>query len=83
MCQHTARRLARCLQQVIDLYKLCDGNLLGFVTGNVFSHYLMPWELQSTLQASGIEWPELGNHIPSMAHLIQLALDVFMRSLGV
>jgi len=43
----------------------------------------MTRELQSTLEASGIEWPALRNHIPCMAHVIQLALGAFMSSLSV
>jgi len=43
----------------------------------------MRHELQSTLEASGIEWPALRNHIPCMAHVIQLALGAFMSSLRV
>jgi len=43
----------------------------------------MTGELQSTLEASEIEWPALRNHIPCMAHVIQLALGAFMSSLGV
>jgi hypothetical protein len=43
----------------------------------------MTHELQTTLEASGIKWPALRNHIPCMAHIIQLALGAFMRSLGV
>jgi len=43
----------------------------------------MTRELQSTLEASGVEWPELRNHIPRMAPVIQLALGAFMSSLGV
>jgi len=43
----------------------------------------MTHELQSTLEASGIEWPALRNHIPCRAHIIQLALGAFMSSLGV
>ena len=43
----------------------------------------MTRELQSTLEASGIELPALRNHIPCMAHVIQLALGTFMSSLGV
>jgi len=39
--------------------------------------------LQSTLEASGIEWPALRNHIPCMAHIRKLALGAFMSSLGV
>ena len=43
----------------------------------------MTRELQTTLEASGIEWPALRNHIPCMAHIIQLSLGAFMSSLGV
>ena len=43
----------------------------------------MTRKLQLTLEASGIEWPALRNHIPCMAHVIQLALGAFMSSLGV
>jgi len=43
----------------------------------------MTRELQSTLEAFGIEWPTLMNHIPCMAHVIQLAVGAFMSSLSV
>jgi len=43
----------------------------------------MTLDLQSTLEASGIEWPALRNHILYIAHVIQLALGAFMSSLGV
>jgi len=42
----------------------------------------MTRELQSTLEASGIEWPALRNHIPCMGHVIHLALGAFTSSLG-
>ena len=38
---------------------------------------------ESTLEASGIELLALRNHIPCMAHVIQLALGAFLSSLGV
>jgi hypothetical protein len=43
----------------------------------------MTRELQSTLEASGIEWLALRNHIPCMVHVIQLAVGAFMSSLDV
>jgi len=43
----------------------------------------MTRELQSTLEASGIELPALRNHIPCMAHSIQLAVGTFMSTLDV
>jgi len=47
------------------------------------SNYSMTHELYSTLEASGIEWPALRNHIPCMAHVIQLAVGAFMSTLSV
>jgi hypothetical protein len=71
------------LKDVLDRFELTDGRLLGITTDNASSTYSMTRQLQSTLEASGIEWPALRNHIPCMAHVIQLALGAFMSSLGV
>jgi len=68
---------------VLDRFELTGGCSLGITMDNASSNYLMRHELQSTLEASGIELPALRNHIPCMAHVIQLALDAFMSSLGV
>jgi len=43
----------------------------------------MTHKLQSKLEASGIERPALRNHIPCMAHVVQLASCAFVSSLGV
>jgi len=43
----------------------------------------MTRELQSSLVASGIGWPAMRNHIPCMAHIIQLALGAIMSNLRV
>jgi len=71
------------LKDVLDRFELTEGRLLGIATDNSSSNYTMTCELQTTREASGIEWPELSNHIPCMAHVIQLALGAFMSSLGV
>jgi len=68
---------------VLDRFEITNGRLLGITTDNASSKYSMTRELQSTLEASGIEWLALRNHIPCMAHVIQLALGAFMGSLGV
>jgi len=57
--------------------------MLGIMADNASPKYLMTHELQSTLEASGMEWPALRNHIAWMAHVIQLGLGAFMSSLGV
>jgi hypothetical protein len=71
------------LKEFLDRFELTDGCFLGISTDNAFSNYSMTGELQTTLEASGIEWPTLRNHIPCMAHIIQLALGAFLSSLGV
>jgi len=68
---------------MLDRFELTDCRLLGITTDNASSNYSMTRELQSTLEASGIEWPALRNHIACIAHIIQLALGAFMSSLGV
>jgi hypothetical protein len=71
------------LKDLLDRVELTDGRLLDITTDNASSDYSMTPELQSTLQASGIVSPALRNHIPCMAHVIQLALGAFMTCLGV
>jgi len=68
---------------VLDHFELTNGRLLGITTDNTSSNHSMTRELQSTLEATGIEWPALGNPMPCTAHVIQLALGAFMSSLGV
>jgi len=71
------------LKEVLDCSELTDGRLHGITTDNASSTYSMTRELQSTPQASGVEWPASSNHMPCMAHVIQLAIGAFMSSLGV
>jgi len=81
--QHTGARVAVDLTEVVDCYELTNGRLLGITTDNASSNYSMTGKLQSTVETSGIEWPASRNHIPCTAHVIQLALGAFMRSLCV
>jgi len=57
--------------------------LLVIPTDNGSSNYSRIGDMQSTREASGIEWPALKNHTPCMVHAIQLALGAFKSSLGV
>jgi hypothetical protein len=75
--------LALYLKDVLDRLKLTDGCLIDITTDNASTNYSMTRELQSTLEASGLEWPTLRNHTPCMVHVIQLAFGAFMSSLGV
>jgi len=66
------------LKDVLDRFELTDGRLFGITADNASSNFSMTRELQSTLEACGIEWRALRNHIPCMAHVIQLAFGAFM-----
>jgi hypothetical protein len=68
---------------VLDCFELTDGRLFGITSDNASSNYSMTHKLQSTFKAFGIKGPGLTNPIPSMAHVIQLALGAFMSSLSV
>jgi len=81
--QHSGPRLAVHLKDVLDRIELTDSRMLGITTNTAFSNYSITHELQSTLEASWIEWATLRNHIRCMVHVIQLALGAFMSSLGV
>jgi len=81
--QHTGARLAIHVKEVLNGFELTNGRSLRMMADNAFSKYSMTRELQLTLQASGILGPDMRNHIPCMAHVIQLALGAFMSNLGV
>ena len=83
MGHHSGAGQAAHLKDVFDHCELTDGCLLGITTDNASSDYSVTCDLQSTLEASGIEWHVLRIHIPCMAHVIQLASGEFMSSLGV
>ena len=81
--QHTWARLAVHVKDTIDRFELTNGCSLGITTDNASSYYSITPKLQSSLEASAKKGPALRNHIPCMAHVIQLALGAFMSSLGV
>jgi hypothetical protein len=81
--QHTGTFVAINVKDELDRFELTDGQLLGTMTDNTSSKYLMLRELHSALEASGIGWPALRNHIPFMAHARDIDLGAFLSTLGV
>jgi hypothetical protein len=69
--------------EVLDHLELNDSHLLAITTGNASSDSTRTGKLETTSEASAIEWAALRNHIPHMVHAIQLALGAFISSLGV
>jgi len=62
--QHPGARLGVHSKDVLDCFELTDGNLLGITTDNAAANYGMTLVLQSTHEASPIQWPALRDHIP-------------------
>ena len=50
------------LNEVVDHFELSNDCLLRIATHDASSHCWMTQELQSTLEASGFEWPAMRNH---------------------
>jgi len=75
--------LAGQLKEVHDHFELTNSHLLAIGTDNTSWDYSMARQLQTNLEASGMELSALRNHIPCMAHIIQLALSAFMSTLAV
>jgi len=55
--QHTGAGLAEHLAVVLDRLELTHSRLLGITTDIESWNYSITHELQSTIEASGIEWP--------------------------
>jgi len=71
------------MNRIIDDFEVSDGRLLGVWSANASSNHWISRELQSTFEATRIEWPALRNHILCMAPITKLAVGAFMSSLGV
>jgi len=71
------------LKEMLDRFEQSDSRLLEITTDIASSKCSTTRKLQSTVEASGIEWPALRNPIPCMAHVIKLAFGAFRGSLGV
>lgn len=63
MGQHMGSRLVVHLQDVLDHFELSDSGMLGITTDNASSNDSKNHEPHSTVEASGIKWPALRNHI--------------------
>ena len=67
----------------MDRFGHRDSSVRGITTDNASSNYAMVKELYRSMKAMEVDWSAVQNHIPCMAHIIQLALVAFMKSLGI
>jgi len=81
--QHTGAQLAGHWKEGLNRVDLTDGCVFGNTTDQASSNHSMTPELLTTREASSMEWLTLRNHIPCLAHVVELSLGAFMSSLGV
>lgn len=80
---HSGANIANVLMGVLTRYEIDDGRLLGITTDNASSNYVTSACLQDALAIVGVIWPAANNHMPCMAHVIQLSLGAFMKELKI
>jgi len=79
MRQHTVARLATQFKQMLMRSWLTDHCMFGIKMDNALSNCWMTRKVQWTLEFSRLQWTALRDHIPFMAHFIQLPLWPFMN----
>lgn len=80
---HNGQNLAAVIMDVLHRYKIDDGRLLGITTDNASSNFTTSDSLQAALKIVGVKWSAFNNHMPCMAHVIQLSLGAFMKELKI
>jgi hypothetical protein len=79
---HTSENVAWIIEAVLKRYDLAD-QLLGFTFDNASNNTMLSNALTSPLCYLSIEWDCESNHIPCMAHVIQLILGEYMKELKI
>ena len=81
--EHNGENLAAVIMDVLHRYMIDDGRLLGITTDNASSNFTTSDSLQAALNLIGVKWSAWNNHMPCMAHVIQLSLGAFMKELKI
>lgn len=80
---HTGHRLATHLLTVIHKYQI-QSKLFCITTDNASNNYKMMKELSKLLlHHDGIVWNGTRNHVPCLAHVLNLAVKAFLREINV
>jgi len=79
---HTGANMAGIINNVIARYGIQD-RILGFTTNRASNNQMLTEALHNAWSLLSVEWCQLENHIPCMAHGVQLILGAFMSSIKV
>jgi len=79
---HTGANMTGIINEVIARYGIQD-RILGFTTDSPSNNQMLTEALNNAWSLLSVEWCQLENHIPCMAHGVQLILGAFMSSIKV
>jgi len=79
---HTGGNMAGIINHILARYGILDG-ILGFTTDSASNNRTLTEALNNAWSLLSLEWCQLENHIPCMAHVVQHILGAFMSSIKV
>jgi len=79
---HMGANMAGIINDVLARYGIQD-RILGFTTDSASNNRTLTEALNNAWSLLLVEWCQLENHIPCMAHVVQLILGPFMSSIKV
>jgi len=79
---HSGVNMAGIINTVLPGYGIQD-RILGFTTDSASNNRMLTEAFNNAWSLLWLEWCQLENHIPCMAHIVQLILCVFMSSMKV
>jgi len=79
---HTGANMAGIIYDVLARYGIQD-RILGFTTDSASNNQTLTEALNNSWGLLSVEWCQLENHIPCMAHVVQRILGVFISSIKV
>jgi len=79
---HTRANMAGIINDVLARYGIQD-RIVGFTTDSVSNNRTLTEALNNAWSLLSVEWCQMENHIPCMAHVVQLILGAFRSSIKV
>jgi len=79
---HTGANMAGIINNVLARHGI-QARILGFTTDSASNNRTLTEALNNGWSLLSVEWCQLENHIPCMAHVVRLILGAFMSSIQV
>jgi len=79
---HKGANMAGIINDVLARHGIKD-RIVGFTTDSASNNRTLTEALNNAWSLLSVEWCQLANHIPCMAHVVHLILGAFMSSIKV